>query len=196
MTGQHIFSIQRPFAAEPAADVRRDNANLLLGESESGGQVAAHSVWGLSGKPYGEVTRRFRFYNDTSGLDRQRHLARARDMHAANMLCLGKGLVHVAAFFCRDVAYVANQLFARQRRAGLESLLCIDYRREGFILDFDGAGSVFSDSAALRHYGGDCNTGFVHGTSRQQWMRRYLLILHHRRYRYVEVFNILAGNNG
>src|SRR5262245_56727840 len=102
MTGQHIFSIQAPFAAESAADVRRNNANLLLGESKGSGQVSAHPVRRLSGKPYGEVTRRFRLYNDTPGFDRQRHLAWARDMHSANMLGFGKGFVHVAAFFCRD----------------------------------------------------------------------------------------------
>src|SRR5215475_5929775 len=163
MTGQHIFTIQWPFAAESATDVRRDNTNLVLGKSEGGGEITTHSVRRLSGKPYSEVTRRFRLDNDTSGLDRQRDLARTGDMHAADMLRLGKGLVHVAAFFCRDVADVAFELFARQRRAGLESLLCIDYRGQRFVLYLDGAGSVFSESTALRHYGGDCNAGFMHG---------------------------------
>src|SRR5262245_41273899 len=166
MAGQHIFSIQWPFAAKSAAYVRCDNTNLVLGKSEGCGEITAHSVRRLSGKPYGEVARRFRLDNDTSGLDRQRDLARAADMHAADMLRLGKGLGHVAAFFRRDVTDIAVELFARQRRAGLESFLCIDYRGQRFVLYLDGAGSVFSESAALRHYGGDCNAGFMHGATR------------------------------
>src|SRR5215471_10242793 len=166
MTGQHIFTIQWPFAAESATDVRRDNTNLMLGKSEGRGEITKHSMRRLSGKPYSEVARRFRLDNDTSGLDRQRDLPRAGDMHATDMLGLGKGLVHVAAFFCRNVADVAFELFARQRRAGLESLLCVDYRGQRLVLDFDGAGSVLSESAALRHYGGDCNAGFVHRAPR------------------------------
>src|SRR5262245_56238764 len=166
MTGQHILSIQRPFATESAADVRRDNTNLVLGKSEGCGEITAYPVRRLSGKPYCEVTRRFRLDDDTSGLDRQRHLARAGDMHAADMLCLGKGLVHVAAFFRRDVTDVAVELFACQRRAGLESLLCVDYGGQRFVLYLDGAGSVLSESAALRHYRGDCNAGFMYGVTR------------------------------
>src|SRR5262245_10760174 len=134
MTGQHILSIQRSFAAKSVADVRRDNTNLVLGKSEGCGEITTHSMRRLSGKPYSEVVRRFRLDNDTSGLDRQRDLARAGDMHAADMLRLGKGLVHVVAFFCRDVADVAFELFARQRRAGLESFLCVDYRGQRFVL--------------------------------------------------------------
>src|SRR4030095_7121436 len=195
MTGQHILAIQRPLAAEPAADVGRDDTNLMLGKSEGCSEVTARSVRRLSGKPYSEVTRRFRPYNDTSGLDRQRNLARAGDMHAANMLRLGKGLFHVAAFLCRDVANVAVQLFARQRRAGLESFLRVDYRGQRFVFYFDGTGSVLCESAAARYYGGDWHAGFMHGTAGQQWVRRYLLIRHHRRHRYVELLNILAGHN-
>src|SRR5262249_24635121 len=128
MTGQHILSIQRPFAAKSAADVRRDNTSLVLGKSEGCGELNTQWMRRLSGNPYSEVRRRFRRDNDTSGLDRQRGLAWAGNMAAADMLRLGKSLVHVAAFFRRDVADVAFELFARQRRAGLESLLCVDYR--------------------------------------------------------------------
>src|SRR5437870_12927095 len=132
MTGQHIFAIQRPLAAEPAADVGCDHTNPMLGKSEGCGEVAAYSVRRLSRKPYSEVTRRFRPYNDTSGLDRQRDLARAGDMHAANMLRLRERFVDVAAFFRRDVTNVAVQLFARQRRSRLESFLCVDDRPQRF----------------------------------------------------------------
>src|SRR5262245_8441454 len=123
MTGQHILSIQRPFAAKSATDVRRDNTNLVLGKSEGCGEITTHSMRRLSGKPYSEVARRFRLDNDTSGLDRQRDLARAGDMHAADMIHLSKSLVYVAAFFCRNVADIAFEFFVRMRRAGFEMIL-------------------------------------------------------------------------
>ena len=140
-------------------------------------------------------TRGFRLDNDASRLHRQRNLARAGDMHAANVLRLRECFVDVATFFRRDVADVAVQLLPRQRRAGLESLLGVDHRWQRFVFHFDGVGSVLGNSAALRDDGRHGHADFMHRAARQNRMGRDLLPGDHRRHRYHQ-FDIGASQYG
>ena len=92
----------------------------VLGKTQRARQIAAHAVRRLSGQPHGEpLPHRLRVHDDTSGLDGERHLPRAGNMHAANMLRLRERFLYVAAFFGRDVANIAVQLLAGKRRARL-----------------------------------------------------------------------------
>src|SRR5439155_7575774 len=54
MTGEHILAVKRTLAAETAAHVWRDDANLVLRKAEPGRQITAHAVRRLGRKPNGE----------------------------------------------------------------------------------------------------------------------------------------------
>src|SRR5439155_18551265 len=104
MTGEHILAVKRTLAAETAAHVWRDDANLVLRKAEPGRQITAHAVRRLGRKPHGEsLSHRLGARDDASRLDGQRELSRAGDVHAADVLGLRKRLLHVAALFRRDV---------------------------------------------------------------------------------------------
>ena len=66
------------------------------------------------------------------------------------MLRLGKRFVDVAALFRRDVADVAVQLLASQRRAGLESLSLRRLPRQRFVFHIDSVRRILGEGAAFR----------------------------------------------
>ena len=48
VTGQRVFLVEESFAAEPAADIGRDDANPVLRKTDRRGQIRAHAVRALS----------------------------------------------------------------------------------------------------------------------------------------------------
>ena len=102
-------------------------------------------------------------------------------MHATDMLGLRKRLLHVAAFFRRDVTDVAVQFLARQRRAGLERFFRVHHRWQRFVFDLNSIGAILGQGASLRHDCGHRNADAMDGSARQHGMGWYLLARHYRR---------------
>ena len=182
MTGEHVLAVKRSLAAETAAHVGRDDANLVLRKAEPGRQIAAHAVRRLGRKPHREsLSHWLGARDDASRLDGQRDLTRAGDMHAADMLGLRKRLLHIAAFFRRDVTNIAVEFFARERCAWLKRFFCVDYRGQGFVFDLNGIGAILGQGASLRHDRCYRNADAMDGSARQHGMGWYLLARHYRR---------------
>jgi len=128
MASDDIFAVNRSFATEAAADVRRDQMNFMLGKPQSIGDLGARAMRPLGGKPYGEVfTKRVRAGDDTAWLHRQRDLPRAGDVHGENMVRDGERLIDVAAVFDHRVTDIAVDFFARERRTWLKRRFRIRY---------------------------------------------------------------------
>ena len=197
MTGQRVFLVEEPFAAEPAADIGRDDANPVLRKSDRGGQIRAHAVRALSREPNSQISRRFRLRHDASRLHRQRDQSRAGDTQSNDMLGFGECLVYVAACFPCDVAQVAIQLFAGERRAGLQRLFGIHDRGQRFIFHNDGARGILGEGAAFSNHRRHGSAGRVDRAARQQRMGRYLHAGHHRDSRDMQpLAEIIAGHYG
>jgi hypothetical protein len=113
------------------------------------------------------------------------------------MLGLGECLVDVAAFFRRDVAQVAFQLFAGERSAGLQRLFGIHNRGQWFIFHIDSVRRIQGEHPAFSNHRRHRSTGRVDGSARQQRMGRYLHAGHHRDRRDMQLLaEVTAGHHG
>ena len=78
---QHVARIHRDLVAEAAADVRGDDANLVLGQSGQKGVQGAMRVRRLCRAPHRELARHRIVLRDRSaGLDRRRVRAREHEV--------------------------------------------------------------------------------------------------------------------
>ena len=173
MTRDDIFSVDRSFAAEPAANVGRVKTNSMFGKTEGVGDLGAGPVRPLTRKPHGELlAARIGTGEDSPRFHGQSYLARTGDMHGNDVIRLGERFVDVAAVLREGVTDIAVDLFAHKRRAGLECFFRVRHSGQWLVLDFDGVGRVLRLGASPRHHRGHRHAGAMHGAAREHRMRR------------------------
>ena len=173
MAGDDIFTVDRTFAAEAAADIGSDQMNSMLGKADHTGDLGAGAMRSLGRQPNGQVFAEWiGAGDDAARFHRQRHLARAGDMHGEDMIRGGKRFVDVAAVFGQRVTDVAVEILMRQRRAGFERVFGVGHAGQGFVFDDDLMGGVFGLRARLGDHGSHRHADAVHRAAGEHRMRR------------------------
>ena len=128
--------------AEPAADVRGDDPDLVLGQAGDQGVQGAVRVRGLGGGPDGELAaHRVEVGHRAAGLQRRRmrprveHVLRDDDVGAGED---GVGGRLVAGLPVEDVVVLlARQVVADHRGPGVERRRGVDHRGQRLVVDVD-----------------------------------------------------------
>ena len=180
MEERDIFGIDRRLHAERAADVRRQDAHLLLGDADDvRGDRAAHPEGALradmDGVPvvcgivFGDRGARLQGAHDEAVVRElePRHVGRRREG--------GVDLGGVAEMVVEDD--VRGELVVEERRAGRRRLARVGDRRQFLDLDRHRLGGVARLRRRLGDDAGDRLADIAHAVARQRRMRR----LRHRR---------------
>ncbi len=141
----HVAGVHRHLAAEAAADVRRDDPDLVLGEPDVPGHEREHGadrVRRLRRHPHRELVVDLVEVRDAAArLDRRHVDARDVDVLLDGDVGLGEGAVGggpIAPFPVPDVVVLLVLLVgAEHGRAGLERLLRIDDDGQRLVLHLD-----------------------------------------------------------
>jgi hypothetical protein len=120
--------------AEAAADVRRDDADLVLGDPELAGHEEADQVRVLAREVHGELAGA-EVRHAGARLDRRAGRAVVDDPALHHHVGVTPGGVHVAAGDRPLVRLVGPELLVHERRAVLERLLGVDHHGQRVVLD-------------------------------------------------------------
>ena len=146
------------FQPEPAADIRRDHPELVLGHEERVfGEPAPQIMGRLAGRPQRDVpSRAVAFGEIGAGLQRGSGDAVGVERHRDHVMRPGEGRrrrLAVAALDLED--QVGAELLVQDRRVGIEAARDGGDRRQGIVVDRDRLGAVDRAVAVLGDHGGD-----------------------------------------
>ncbi len=138
----HVPRVDAHLAAEAAADVRRDHADLVLGQARHERVDRAVRVRGLGGAPDGELPGDLVEVRDRPvGLQRRRVDPRIQHLLRYDYLGLREDLVSLGSITGLPVEDVvvglAFLVVADHRRLWFEGAAGVDDRRQRLVLDFD-----------------------------------------------------------
>ena len=136
----HVARVERDLGAEAAAQVGRDDPDLVLGHPGQGRVHRAVGVRRLAGRPQGQpAADRVVVGDRAAGLERRR--VRARVDHVAVDHHVGRGEDRVGGRLVAggpvEDAVAAGQVLADDRRAGVERGRGVDQRRQRLVVDGD-----------------------------------------------------------
>ena len=174
-----LLGVDEDLRAEAAADVRRDDAQLVLGRDADEGReheprhmrVLARGVEGVA------LVARIVLADRGAGLDRVRNQPVVGDVELGHVLGSGKGLVDgglVAEMPAEDGVVGRDLVDLRRARLRLGG---VDDRRQRLVIDGDGLGRVLRLRQRLGDDDGDVIADVAHLAKRQRRVRAGL----HRR---------------
>ena len=167
--GQHLFGRHLQLRAEPAADVRRDNPQVLLRDPRHQGQHDAENVRDLGRGPQRELAAHAR-------ADHRARLHRRRDqpLLAVGALQDDRSVmergVHVALAEQKVVAQVAR--LVHLGRAVLQRRPHVEHRRQRLVVDLDGVQRVRGRVTVPGHDAGHGLTDVAHLIGGHRRVRR------------------------
>ena len=151
---EDLLAVDLQLRAEPAADLRGDDADLLLVLAEQQRQEEPHEVGDL-GRGGEREARAARLGEDAARLDRRAGDAVVDDAPLADDVGLGHHGVHVAAAQRPLVGLVGPEVLVDERRAVLERRLEVGDRGQRLVVDEDVLGRVLHLVAAVADDDGD-----------------------------------------
>ena len=175
-----FFGIQIDLRAETAADVGRDDANLVFwkAEHECRHQQALDVRILIRDVERVAVVGTLIRCDGGARLDRVRHEPIVDDVELRDVRGFCERCIHGALVADRPrVALVARRLIVNLRRARLQRIDDVDHGRQHFIIDVDQFRSVFRLIARFGDHQGDLVADVAHFSFREHRMRRLL----HRR---------------
>ena len=167
--GQHLFGRDLQLGAEAAADVGRDDPDVLLRDPGNQGQHDPENVRDLSRRPEGELPAHAR-------ADHRARLHRARDQPLLAVRALdhhgrvAEGRVQVALGEDEVEALVARLVHLGRRI--LQRCPHIEHRGKLLVVDLDGGQRVGRGVAVAGHHAGHGLTDVTHLVHRHRRVRR------------------------
>ena len=164
--GQHdhqLLVVQEVLAAEPAADIGRDDANAALVGAQHLYQPGADLVRHLGRRPdRGPVLDRVVACDRSSALDRMRGTAMLDERFVRDMRRAHERSVAIAVGLAEFEQHVALLPAADDGRVRARRLAASRHRRQRFVLDLDQRGRILRDISAVRDYRRDRLADMAH----------------------------------
>ena len=154
VTDKELLCVDLQLAAEPAADLRRDHAHLVLSEAKIQRNDELHEMRDLRGRPERELSG-LELRRDRTRFHRVRDETLVDDPLIDLDLGILEGLVDVATFDRIREYEVRPELLVKDRRACFEGLGRIDHDRKRLVVDRDQVRRAFRGIARVRDDGRD-----------------------------------------
>ena len=157
--GGDVVGVAVDLEAEAAADVRRDDTDLLFRQPQDAREDRLHHVRHLARDPHAQRSlTRLVGGHEAPGLERDARLAADDEAIAVDAMRAGEGLVDLALVEAAAVDHVVTQLLVDQRRPGTHRGFGIHDGRQRLVLDLHEVTRVLGDVAVG---GGDGHDGLA-----------------------------------
>ena len=151
-----LFGIEDELGAEAAANIRRDDAQLVLVAAEQAAENALARMRRLRGAPHGEqVAHRIESRHHTAAFHRLRDAAMLPVAFAKDMRGLREGRVAIAVSHVEFGRDIVRRAAMGERRVGAHGVAAVADDRQRIVIDHDERGRVFRNVAAVRDDRGD-----------------------------------------